>query len=164
MVSIVLRAWNIKMSKTVPVLKELKTSWNNEQLMCKYSTYDIYICLQDYRESMWGVWERGFLGGPSGKEPICQCRRHKRNGLAPWIRKIPWRRAWQPTPVYFPGESHGQRSLEGHGPESQTVRQDWSDLAGRNTWEARRPGKGRCRRRWLSGVGWVGSNQEEGTE
>ena len=33
-----------------------------------------------------------------------------------WIRKILWRRAWQPTPVFLPGESHGQRSLVGYGP------------------------------------------------
>ena len=33
-----------------------------------------------------------------------------------WVRKIPWRRAWQPTPVFLPGESHGQRSLEGWSP------------------------------------------------
>ena len=32
----------------------------------------------------------------------------------PWIRKILWRRAWQPTPVFLPGGSHGQRSLMGH--------------------------------------------------
>ena len=31
----------------------------------------------------------------------------------PWVGKIPWRRAWQPTPVFLPGESHGQRSLVG---------------------------------------------------
>jgi len=34
-----------------------------------------------------------------------------RCGLDPWVRKIPWRRAWQPTPVFLPGECHGQRSL-----------------------------------------------------
>ena len=34
----------------------------------------------------------------------------------PWVRKIPWRRAWQPTPIFLPGESHGQRSLEGYRP------------------------------------------------
>ena len=32
----------------------------------------------------------------------------------PWVRKIPWRKAWQPTPVFLPGESHGQRSLVGY--------------------------------------------------
>ena len=35
----------------------------------------------------------------------------KRCGFNPWVRKIPWRRAWQPTPVFLPTESHGQRSL-----------------------------------------------------
>ena len=55
----------------------------------------------------------GFLGGASGKEPSYQYRRHKRNGFYLWVRKIPWRRAWQPTSVFLPGESHGQRSLVG---------------------------------------------------
>ena len=32
----------------------------------------------------------------------------------PWVRKIPWRKAWQPTPVFLPGESHRQRSLAGY--------------------------------------------------
>ena len=41
----------------------------------------------------------GFPGGASGKEPSCQCRRGKRFGFTPWVRKIPCRRAWQPTPV-----------------------------------------------------------------
>ena len=37
----------------------------------------------------------------------------------PWVRKIPWRRAWQPTPVFLPGEFHGQRSLVGCSPCSR---------------------------------------------
>ena len=41
----------------------------------------------------------GFPGGASGKEPVCQCRRHKRHRFSPWIGKIPWSRKWQPTPV-----------------------------------------------------------------
>ena len=49
--------------------------------------------------------------GASGKELTCQCRRHKRLGFNPLIRKIPWRRAQQPTLV--PGESHGHGSLAG---------------------------------------------------
>ena len=36
--------------------------------------------------------------------------------LDPWVGKIPWRRAWQPTPVFLLGKSHGQRSLAGCGP------------------------------------------------
>ena len=35
-------------------------------------------------------------------------------GFNPWVEKIPWRRAWQPTPVFLPGESHRQRSLVGY--------------------------------------------------
>ena len=51
--------------------------------------------------------------GCSGKEPACECRRRERCGFDPWVGKIPWRRAGQPTPVFLPGESHGQRSLVG---------------------------------------------------
>ena len=53
----------------------------------------------------------GFLGGSSGEEPTCQRRGHKRYGFDPWVGKIPWRRAWQPTPALLPGEFHGRRSL-----------------------------------------------------
>ena len=73
--------------------------------------------------------QRSFPGGASGKEPAWQCGEHKRCGFDSWVRKIPWRRARQPTPVFLSGESHGQRSLVGYGPESQTVGHNWSDLA-----------------------------------
>ena len=52
----------------------------------------------------------------SGKEPACQCRRHKRGRLDSWIGKIPGRRKWQPTPVFLSGESHGERNLTVCGP------------------------------------------------
>ena len=55
----------------------------------------------------------GFCGGLGGKESTCQYRRCR---FDPWVRKIPWRREWQPTPVFLPGESHGQRSLAGYSP------------------------------------------------
>ena len=59
---------------------------------------------------------KGFPGGASGKEPACQCRRYKRRQFDPWVGKIPWKGAWQPTPVFLPGEFQGQSSLVGYGP------------------------------------------------
>ena len=57
-----------------------------------------------------------YVSGPprcsSDKESARQCR----TGCNPWVGKIPWRRKWQPTPVFLPGESHGQRSLAGYSP------------------------------------------------
>ena len=59
-----------------------------------------------------------FLGPPSwlsGKESACRCRRHS---FDPWVGKIPWRRKWQPTPVFLLGKFHGQRGAwwaAGHG-------------------------------------------------
>ena len=57
---------------------------------------------------------RGFPGGARGKEPACQCKRHKRGGFHTFLGKIPWRRAWQPTLAFLPEESHGQSSLVGY--------------------------------------------------
>ena len=47
------------------------------------------------------------------KESACQCGRH---GFNPWVGKIPWRRKWEPTPVFLLGKSHVQRSLRGYSP------------------------------------------------
>ena len=55
-------------------------------------------------------------GGPSDRESACQCKICKRCRFDPWVGKIPWRRKRQPTPVFLPGESHGQRSLAGYSP------------------------------------------------
>ena len=54
--------------------------------------------------------------GGSGKEPACQCRRHKVHEFNSWVRKIPLRKAWQPTPVFLRGESHGHKNLVGYSP------------------------------------------------
>ena len=59
---------------------------------------------------------RGFPGGARGTVPAYQCQRGKRCGFHPCVGKIPERRTWQPTPVFLPGESHGQRSLAGYSP------------------------------------------------
>ena len=59
---------------------------------------------------------KGFPSSSSDKEPSFQCRRHKRQGFHLWVGKIPWRKAWQPTPVFLSGESHRQRSLAGYSP------------------------------------------------
>ena len=54
------------------------------------------------------------VGGGSGKEPTSQSRRYMRQGFDPWVGKIPWRRAWEPTSVFLPREPHGKRSLAGY--------------------------------------------------
>jgi len=53
-----------------------------------------------------------FPGGLDGKESACNAG----EGLNPWVRKILWRREQQSTPVFLPGEFHGQRSLAGYSP------------------------------------------------
>ena len=50
------------------------------------------------------------------KNPPANAEDIKRYGFQIWVRKIPWRRAWQSTPVFLPGESHGQISLAGYSP------------------------------------------------
>ena len=79
----------------------------------------------------------GLSSGASGKELTCQC------SFDPWVRKISWRRAWQPTPVFLLRESHGQRILVGnHRVAKSQTRLKWLSmhthdltLAGRdNNW------------------------------
>ena len=64
------------------------------------------------QEANWGLlhcrqifYQLSYEGRPSDKEPACQCKRCKRVGFDPWVRKIPWRRAWQLTPVLGHEES-----------------------------------------------------------
>ena len=56
------------------------------------------------------------MGGSDGKSICLQCGRP---GFEPWVGKIHWRRKWQPTPVFLPGKSHGQRSLAGYSPRGR---------------------------------------------
>ena len=74
--------------------------------MCVCVCICVCICLHTHIINM------SFPGGSDGKESTC----HVGTTSSPWIRKIPWRRAWQPTPVFLPGEAHEQRSLVGYSP------------------------------------------------
>ena len=58
----------------------------------------------------------GFSSGSMVKESDCQCRIRRRLGFDPWVGKIPRRKKWQPTPVFLPGKSHGQRGLVSYSP------------------------------------------------
>ena len=82
---------------------------------------------------LWLRWER-----------IClQCRRPRFN---PWFGNIPWRRKWQPTPVFLPKESRGHRSLVGYSPQGhKRVRHDWAinslpGIEGQTEWKLWRRG------------------------
>ena len=56
-----------------------------------------------------------------GKESTCQCWSHRRHWFDPWVGKIPWRRKWQPTPVFLPGEITWTEEPGG----LQRIRHDW---------------------------------------
>ena len=94
---------------------------------CKFPCYSDFWDLQTSDPGAWLLIKRwisllstevecwGLRSGSPVR--IClQCRRPKRCGLCPWEGKIPWRRKWQPTPVFLPGKSQGQRSLVGYSP------------------------------------------------
>ena len=63
-----------------------------------------------------GQGAKGFLGGSVVKNPPAIAGVSEDTSLIPGSRRFPWRRKWQPTPVFLPGESHGQRSLVGCSP------------------------------------------------
>ena len=89
------------------VLKIKKQTWF-PKLIIKISFHDFNLHLpnKDYLYS-----KGGFPGGTSSKESACQWWQQKGCSFDPWVGKIPWSRAWLPTPVFLPGEFHGQRNL-----------------------------------------------------
>ena len=91
--------------ETINKTKRLLSAW--EKIFANEAT-EKRLIFKTYKRLM------QFNGLPwwfSGKESACRCRRCKFN---PWIRKIPWRRKWQPTIAFLPGKSHEQRNLAGY--------------------------------------------------
>ena len=74
-----------------------------------------------------------FLGGPVGTESACKLRTPE---FDPWVRKIPWRREWQPTPVFLPGEVHDRRAWQAtvYGVAKSQTRLDNSHFHFRSLW------------------------------
>ena len=93
---------------TVGFSRIITTSQNGmDTVRVQNRQYTLPNFTQEYSRRM------GFPGGARGKKPVCQCKRHKRHGFDPWVRKNPWRRAWEPAQIFLPGEPRGQRSLAG---------------------------------------------------
>ena len=84
----------------------MKAFWKNPSWL---HTFDAILLL--YKQVNWAsvLWL-------SGKESTCQCRKLRGHRFDSWVRKIPWRRKWQPIAVFLPGKSHGQRSVVGYRP------------------------------------------------
>ena len=83
--------------------------WSGKSLK-KNTIYCHYHFIKGHFNS-WRYLVSGLPRWHSSKESTCQCRRCKRHRFDPWVGKIPWRRKWQPTPVFLPGKFHGQRRV-----------------------------------------------------
>ena len=107
-------------------LRVQKDWMEGKEWMISVTSHSILILCKIIPEyvNMWWLHFKGLQCGGSGIEPACQCKRH---GFDPWVRKMPWRRKWQPTPVFLPGESHGQRSLVDYSPwDRKRIGHDWA--------------------------------------
>ena len=134
-----LRMWKIKFDLPLSMTEFIKTMYlcfakrfSKRRISLASGFYDVRtIIIFSYCFKKQKLVYQGFPGGDSGKEPVCQCRRCRRCGFDPWIGKLPWRRRWQPSPVFLSEKSHGRRSLAGYSPQgrkSQTwlsVRASW---------------------------------------
>ena len=90
----------------------------NKYLRCPYCVSGLPSWL---KESACNAEDLGSIPGlrrspGGGHGNLLQCLQCRRPGFDPWVEKIPWRRAWQTTPVFLPRESHEQRSLASYGP------------------------------------------------
>ena len=103
--------WILKPGKPESHMQPLPASRRQLALGQSHS----FICLE-LQEGAFCLQITEYMGLPwwlSGRESSCQCRKLL---FDPQIKKIPWRRKWQPTPVFLPRKSHGQRSLAGYSP------------------------------------------------
>ena len=114
--------WKKKKKKPLSISSEKLTRVSNMlQWRCQTGQrrQPLWRDQEEMRETFWD-WDRiacvsffSFPHGSDGKESTCQRRRLS---FHPWVGKILWSRKQQPTPVFSPGKSHGQRSLEGYSP------------------------------------------------
>ena len=89
--------------------KFISSSWKSNPLCW-------HLLLFLHSHFITSIKDIGLLKWLNGKEPACQWRRCKRCWFDPWVEKIPCRRKWQPTPLFLPGKSHGQRNQVGYSP------------------------------------------------
>ena len=81
-----------------------------------WATRETHHALASWTAALSNVDIRAFLGGSAGKEPACQCRRHKRPPVQSLGQEDTLRRKWQLVPICLPGKFHGKRSLVGYSP------------------------------------------------
>ena len=89
------------------IVKVQERCWPKTKETKLVNLISLYV-LKGHKTVHLGVWEVVLVV----KNPPANAG--DRRGFGPWVWKIPWRRAWQPTPVFLPGESHGERSLVGY--------------------------------------------------
>ena len=87
------------------------------------------------------IWELVWTGGARASHVVLVVKNMPANAegmrdvgsINSWVGKIPWRRAWQPTPVFLPGEPHGQKSLVGYSPQGHKSPTRWKELSTAHT-------------------------------
>ena len=95
--------------------------------MCAYVYMYMYVLYTCTYMSITYTCKKGFLGGSGSKKIYLKWRKP---GFNPWVVECPWRREWKPTPVFLPGEFHGQRSLVGYIPWlTKSWAQHWLTLS-----------------------------------
>ena len=111
----------LRIGKLLYMMKNISTGWYRSFI---FLCYKLLIILQEWLQrsdlcsnNLWIDLQchEGLKAFPMAQQKgLClQCRRRRRHGFNPRVRKIPWKRKWQPTPVFLLGKSHGQMSLAG---------------------------------------------------
>ena len=99
--------------------------WSNLTNLIWHYDIEVQFMLVDY------IWL--YMGASLVAQVVKNLLQCGRPGFNPWVRKIPWRSKWQPTPIFLPGDSHGQRSLVGYSPcrlKEELDTTEWLTLLG----------------------------------
>ena len=101
---------------------------STEQSYLHLNPWNLWICYLTLQMGFWR-WAKGknvYMG------EVAQMVKNLPATWKTWVRKTPWRRKWPPTPVFLPGEFHGQRSLAGYSPQCFRLGHDW--VTNNNIW------------------------------
>ena len=107
--------------------RQIPNHWATREALQFISKYYIFFsCYHKWNHFLKLIFKLLVLRASLGAQMVKICLQCRKPGFDPWVGKIPWRMEWLPTPMCFPGEFHGQRSLAGLNPWCHRVRHNWT--------------------------------------
>ena len=106
--------------------RQIPNHWATREALNLFLSVIFFSCYHKWNNFLKFIFKLLVLRASLGAQMLMICLQCRKPGFDPWVRKIPWRREWLPTPICSPGEFHGQRSLAGLSSWCRRVRHNWA--------------------------------------